>query len=219
MEGYVIRTPSAKATWTIIAVNLVIGFITIMLQYTNPRIFEEIIIRFSAIPIYTILGIQPYRLITSMFLHGSLLHLLLNMFTLFIFGPDVERVLGRARYLILYFLSGVAADYSHAYFIKTFYPIKQLLLTPSIGASGAIFGVMAAYAILFPFRRLFIFIGFPIVAPAIVAIFIMAFLQFLYALFEPFSQVAYAAHLGGFIAGLIIVLVYKPSIKKIYIPF
>jgi len=154
-----------------------------------------------------------------MFLHGGLLHLILNMFTLFIFGPDVERVLGRARYLLLYFASGVAADYAHAYFIETFYPIRQLLITPSIGASGAIFGVMAAFAVLFPYRRLFIFMGFPIVAPAIVAVFIMAGLQFLYALLTPLSQVAYAAHLGGFIAGLILTLIFKPSLRRVALQF
>ncbi len=218
MEGYIVRTPSAKATWTIIGMNLIIGLITIILQYSSPNLFREIIIRFSAVPIYTINGWEPYRLITSMFLHGGFIHLLLNMFALFIFGPDVERVLGRIRYLILYFVSGIIADYAHAYFILEFYPVRELLLTPSIGASGAIFGVMAAFAVFFPLRRLFIFIGFPIVAPAIVAVFIMALLQFAYALFNPFSQVAYAAHLGGFIAGLILALIYKPSLRRITFP-
>jgi len=219
MEGYIVRTPSAKATWTIIAINLIIGFTTIMIQYSDPALFNWIIWNFAAIPIYTLLGKQLYRLITSMFLHGGFIHLFLNMFTLFIFGPDVERVLGRGRYLLLYFASGLAADYAHAYFIKTFFPIRQLLITPSIGASGAIFGVMAAFAVLFPFRRLMIFIGFPIIAPAIVAIFIMAGLQFLYALFTPFSQIAYAAHLGGFLTGLILTLIFKPSLRRVTFTF
>ncbi len=219
MGGYIISTPSAKATWTIIGINTITGIATFIIQLTNPKLFNEIILNFSAIPILTIHGRAPYRLITSMFLHGDVIHLFLNMFALFIFGPDVERVLGRLKYLILYFASGIAASYAHAYFILTFYPAKQLLLVPSIGASGAIFGVMAAYAILFPLRRLFIFMGFPIIAPAIVAIFIMAALQFFYAVLAPFSQVAYAAHLGGFIAGLIITLIYKPTLKKVRIIF
>ena len=214
MHGYIAETPSAKATWTIIGVNLVIGFATIMMQYSNPRLFYWVIMNFSSIPVYTITGTQPYRLFTSMFLHGGFLHLLLNMFALFIFGPDVERVLGRIKYLILYFGSGLAADYFHAYFILSFFPAKNLLTVPSIGASGAIFGVMAAYAVLFPFRRLMIFIGFPIVAPAVVAVFVMAALQFLYALFTPFSEVAYAAHIGGFLAGLILTLIYRPFLKR-----
>ena len=214
MQGYVVQTPSAKATWAIIGINLLIGFATITMQYTNPRMFYWVIYNFSSIPVYTLMGVQPYRLVTSMFLHGGLLHLLLNMFALFIFGPDVERVLGRIKYLILYFGSGLAADYFHAYFIISFFPVKDLLMAPSIGASGAIFGVMAAYAVLFPFRRLMIFIGFPIVAPAVVAVFIMAALQILYAFFTPFSQVAYAAHIGGFLTGLILTLIYKPFLRR-----
>ena len=219
MEGYVISTPSARATWIIIGVNMVIGLATFAIQLANPRLFNEIILSFSAIPFLTILGREPYRLITSMFLHGDLIHLFLNMFALLIFGPDVERVLGRVKYLILYFASGIAADYAHAYFILTFYPAKQLLLTPSIGASGAIFGIMAAYAVLFPLRRVMFFMWFPVVAPAIVAILIMALLQVFYAFLMPFSQVAYAAHLGGFIAGLIITLIYRPMLRRVRIGF
>ncbi len=219
MNGYIVETPSAKATWTIIGINLLIGFATIMIDYTNPRLFNWIIWKFASIPVYTITAEQPYRLVTSMFLHGGFLHLFLNMFALFIFGPDVERVLGRTKYLILYFGSGLAADYFHAYFILSFFPIKSLLMTPSIGASGAIFGVMAAYAVLFPFRRLMIFIGFPIIAPAVVAVFIMAALQFLYALFTPFSEVAYAAHIGGFLTGLLLTLIYKPFLRRLTFKF
>ncbi|MDW8021402.1 MAG: rhomboid family intramembrane serine protease [Nitrososphaerota archaeon] len=215
MEGYVIRTPNAKATWTLIGINLVIGLATIILQYADPEAFNWTIYSFAAIPLYTINGWEPHRLITSMFLHGGFIHLVLNMFALIIFGPDVERVVGRARFLLLYFISGLVADYAHAYFILQFLPYRQFLLAPSIGASGAIFGVMAAFAVLFPFRRLMIFMGFPIIAPAMVAIFIMAVLQFLYAFFTPFSQVAYAAHLGGLAAGLIITLIYKPSLRKL----
>lgn len=219
MESYIIRNPSAKATWTLIGINIIIGLPTIILQYTDPKTFNWIIYSFAAIPLYTINVWEPYRLITSMFLHGGFIHLFLNMFALIVFGPDVERVVGKARFLLLYFVSGLVADYAHAYFILEFFPYRQFLLAPSIGASGAIFGIMAAFAILFPFRRLMIFMGFPIIAPAIVAIFIMAALQFLYALFMPFSQVAYAAHLGGFIAGLIITLIYKPSLRRFALEF
>jgi len=215
MEGYIARSPNANATWTIIGLNLLIGFFTEGLRYSSPKALEEIILRFSAIPIFTMKLIEPYRLITSMFLHGGFIHLFLNMFALFIFGPDIERVLGKVRYLFLYFFSGVAADFAHAYFIASLYPHPRLLITPSIGASGAIYGVMAAFAVLFPFRRIMIFVGFPFIAPALVAIAAMAMLQTLYALFDPFSQVAYAAHIGGFLAGLILTMIYKPSLKKV----
>ncbi len=215
MTAYIIRSKNANATWAIIGINLIVGFITLSLQYTSPREFTWIIVEFGSIPLYTVRWIQPYRLLTSMFLHGSFIHLFLNMFALFIFGPDIERVLGKARYLLLYFLSGVMADIIHAYFIAFFFPYKQLLLAPAIGASGAIFGVMAAFAVLFPFRRLVVFMGFPIIAPAIVVIVLMTLIQMVYAFLAPFSQVAYAAHIGGFLTGLILTLIYKPSLRRI----
>lgn len=217
MTAYIARSENANATWALIGVNVVIGLFTISLKYSSPQEFFNIILQLGAIPLYTIHWIQPYRLITSMFLHSGFIHLILNMFALFIFGPDIERVLGKTRYLLLYFLSGVMADVIHAYFIAFFYPYKQLLLTPAIGASGAIYGVMAAFAVLFPFRRLMVFMGFPVIAPAIVVIVLMAFLQTVYALLAPFSQVAYAAHVGGFITGLALTLIYKPSLRRVHV--
>jgi len=206
---YIARSENANATWTIIALNVIIS----ILAQGYPRIAYE----FGAIPLLTLKGIQPYRLVTSMFIHLDFIHLFFNMFALFIFGPDIERVLGKPRYLLLYFLSGIMADVIHAYFIAIFYPYKRLLWTPAIGASGAIFGVMAAFAVLFPFRRLMVFMGFPIIAPAVVVVVLMAFLQVLYALLAPFSQVAYAAHVGGFLTGLILALIYRPSLRRAYI--
>jgi len=217
MTAYIARSENANATWALIGVNVVVGLFTISLQLSSPEEFARMVSALGAIPIYTVHWVQPYRLLTSMFLHGGFVHLFLNMFTLFIFGPDIERVLGKPRYLLLYFLSGIMADVIHAYFIAIFYPYKRLLWTPAIGASGAIFGVMAAFAVLFPFRRLMVFMGFPIIAPAVVVVVLMAFLQVLYALLAPFSQVAYAAHVGGFLTGLILALIYRPSLRRAYI--
>lgn len=206
---YIARSENANATWAIIAVNVMV----FILAQGYPRIVYE----FGAVPLLTLKGIQPYRLVTSMFIHLDFLHIFFNMFALFIFGPDIERVLGKPRYLLLYFLSGVMAGIIHAYFILFFYPIRELLLTPAIGASGAIYGVMAAFAVLFPLRRLVVFVGFPIIAPAIVVVAFMAAIQTIYALLLPFSQVAYAAHVGGFLTGLILSLIYRPGIRRIRI--
>jgi len=76
--------------------------------------------------------------------------------------------------------------------------------------------VMAAFAVIFPFRRIMIFMGFPIIAPALLAIMLMAILQTIYAFFDPFSQVAYAAHVGGFIAGLLMAFTFKPSLRRVH---
>ena len=99
--GYIARTPNANATWTIIGVNALIGLPLILLKYNYPTVFMHVISEFGAIPILTINWIEPYRLITSMFLHSGFIHLVLNMFALFIFGPDIEMVLGKIRYLSL----------------------------------------------------------------------------------------------------------------------
>lgn len=207
---YVARSENSYLTWFIILANIVV-FILVRI---NPRIIWE----YATIPILTVTFTQPYRLVTSMFIHYDIFHLFFNMFALFIFGPDIEKVLGKPRYILLYFLSGFMAAIFHAYYIFIFFPVRELLTTPAIGASGAIYGVMAAFGILFPMRRLMVFFGFPIMAPAIIVIIVLALIQTLYAFAAPYSQVAYAAHVGGFITGLIITFAYKLGLKNSYIP-
>lgn len=207
---YVARSENSYLTWFIILTNIVV-FILVRI---NPRIILE----FATIPLLTVTFNEPYRLLTSMFIHYDIFHLFFNMFALFIFGPDIEKVLGKPRYLVLYFLSGLTAAIFHAYYILFFFPVRELLSTPAIGASGAIYGLMAAYGVLFPMRRLVVFFGFPIMAPAIVVIIVLALIQTLYAFAAPYSQVAYAAHVGGFITGLIITVAYKPGLRR-FVPY
>ncbi|MCS7125679.1 MAG: rhomboid family intramembrane serine protease [Aigarchaeota archaeon] len=203
---YVERSRNAYLTWSIISINIVFFLIV--------NLSPGLILYLGAVPIYTIFFKEPHRLLTSMFVHYDPIHLFFNMFALFIFGPEIERVIGKSRYLILYFLSGLTASIFHAYYIYLFFPIRTLLTTPAIGASGAIYGVMAAYGVLFPFRRLVAFVFFPIMAPALVVIIILALIQTLYAFIAPFSQVAYAAHVGGFITGLVITLIYRKGLRR-----
>lgn len=207
---YVARSENSYFTWFIILTNIIV-FILVRI---NPRFIWE----YATIPILTVTLTQPYRLLTSMFIHYDVFHLFFNMFALFIFGPDIEKVLGKSRYFLLYFVSGLMAAIFHAYYIFIFFPVRELLTTPAIGASGAIYGVMAAFGILFPMRRLLVFFGLPIMAPAIVVIVVLALIQTLYAFAAPYSQVAYAAHVGGFLTGLIITAAYKPKLKR-FIPY
>ncbi len=203
---YIARSENANATWIIILTNIIV----FLLVRLNPKL----VLDYATIPILTITFTQPYRILTSMFIHYDILHLFFNMFSLFIFGPDIEKVLGKPRYIALYFISGCMAAIIHAYYIFLFFPVRTLLTTPAIGASGAIYGVMAAYGVLFPTRRLIAFIGFPIMAPAIIVIIILALIQTLYAFVAPYSQVAYAAHVGGFITGLIMTLIFRQGLRK-----
>jgi membrane associated rhomboid family serine protease len=140
-------------------------------------------------------------LLTSMFMHGGLMHLLGNMWFLWIFGDNIEHDLGKARYLAFYLLCGLLASLAHV-MMNTQGPSATI---PSLGASGAISGVMGAYLVLHPQRRVtVIFFRMVTDVPGIVAVGIWFAFQILSSFMdgsEGGGGVAYAAHIGGFIAG------------------
>ncbi|WP_121352292.1 rhomboid family intramembrane serine protease [Flavisolibacter nicotianae] len=152
-------------------------------------------------------------LFTSMFMHGGWAHLFGNMLFLLIFGDNIEDAMGHRRYFTFYLLCGVLAGLSHVLF--TAYTAQSVFL-PSLGASGAISGVMGGYILLFPARRVKLWIFFFIVAvPAVIAVGLWFVFQVLSGLGmlggDDASGVAYAAHIGGFIAGLLLVKAFdKP---------
>ncbi|GBC91719.1 Rhomboid protease GluP [bacterium HR15] len=132
---------------------------------------------------------------TSMFLHGGWLHLIGNMWSLWIFGNNVEDTLGHWRYLILYLVWGYLAAWSHI--LPNMYSD-----VPVVGASGAIAGVMGAYALLFPHARLdCVLLFFVLTFVEVPAIFFLIF-WFVSQFFVASPGVAYLAHIGGFVAGL-----------------
>lgn len=141
-------------------------------------------------------------LLFSMFMHGSLMHLFGNMLYLWIFGDNLEHRLGHIRYLIFYLICGVIASLSHVF-------LNADSFIPSLGASGAISGVLGGYLLLFPKRQVrVIMLRMLTTVPAIVAI----GLWFLFQVIEGYLNrgasgggVAYAAHIGGFIAGLVLI--------------
>lgn len=144
-------------------------------------------------------------LLTSMFMHGGIIHLLGNLWFLWIFGDNVEDALGHVRYLLFYLTAGVLASLAH---VLATYGFGGNLYIPSLGASGAISGVLGAYLLLHPHRRvLVILFRFLTYVPAYVAIGIWFVFQLVNGLgaFGGGSQVgggvAYAAHIGGFLAG------------------
>jgi membrane associated rhomboid family serine protease len=156
-------------------------------------------------------------LFTSMFLHGGLLHIASNMLYLFIFGDNVEDRMGHMRFLVFYFLCGLAAGITHIV-------VNAGSSTPSIGASGAIAGVLAAYLRLFPHAevRTLVFIGPLILVPRIAAGFLIVFwfiTQFISGITtlgaptDTSGGVAVWAHIGGFIAGLVLVQIMAPRPK------
>jgi membrane associated rhomboid family serine protease len=162
-------------------------------------------------------GLQPtpfsvyLTLLTSMFMHGGLAHIFGNMLFLWIFGDNIENALGHARYLIFYLVCGVLASLAHVFTTVAFATNPSGLLIPSLGASGAISGVLGAYILLYPSRRVRAFLfNILTTVPAWVAVGLWFAFQLVSGLgiLGGGSQeggVAYAAHVGGFIAGLVLV--------------
>jgi membrane associated rhomboid family serine protease len=162
-------------------------------------------------------GLQPtpisvyITLLTSMFMHGGIAHLLGNMLFLWIFGDNLEDRLGHVRYLVFYLVCGVIASLAHVLTTVAFSADQSSLLIPSLGASGAISGVLGGYILLYPHRsvRAFMF-NILTTVPAWVAVGLWFAFQLISGLgmLGGGSQqggVAYAAHIGGFIAGLVLI--------------
>ncbi|GBD36052.1 Rhomboid protease GluP [bacterium HR36] len=147
-------------------------------------------------------GTVYLTLLTSMFLHGSILHLLGNMWFLWIFGDNLEDALGRMRYLVFYICSGLIADVAHI-LVSLGEPERYI---PTLGASGAISGVLGGYIYLFP-KSWVTGILFRIVVtmPAMYALGIWFAYQLVMAWLDQGGGVAYMAHIGGFLGGLLLV--------------
>ncbi|HEU5236264.1 MAG TPA: rhomboid family intramembrane serine protease [Pyrinomonadaceae bacterium] len=161
----------------------------------------------TPIPVYL-------TLITSMFMHGGIAHIFGNMLFLWIFGDNVEGRLGHIRYLIFYLTCGILAGLAHVFATYAMASNESTLLVPSLGASGAISGVLGGYLLLFPTNRVIVLLSwFVVPVPAFVAIGMWFVFQLISGLgvLGSGSQaggVAYAAHIGGFIAGLILINVF-----------
>jgi len=163
---------------------------------------------------YTVpgLGITPISvyitLITSVFMHGSIAHIFGNMIFLWIFGDNIENKTGHLRYLIFYLFCGVLASLAHVYVTEV---LKGDPLIPTLGASGAISAVLGAYLLLFPRKRVSVLIFYFITdMPAIVVIGIWFLFQIVSGLGllgggAESGGIAYGAHIGGFIAGMILI--------------
>ena len=207
---------------SILLLNIVAFFFE--LSYGSTGSLENLFMAAGVVPIeFThgvvvgptpLLGTPITTLFTSMFLHGGLLHIASNMLYLFIFGDNVEDKLGHFRFLIFYFLGGIVAGITHIV-------VNADSALPSIGASGAIAGVLAAYLRLFPHAqvRTLLFIGPFILVPRIAAGFLILFwfatqffsgIMSLGATTQETSGVAVWAHIGGFLGGLVLLEVLRP---------
>lgn len=150
-------------------------------------------------------------LLSAMFMHGDLMHLGGNMLYLWIFGDNVEDRMGHVKFLIFYLLCGLLASAAHIFFGPS-------SMIPSLGASGAIAGVLGAYLILFPRQGVRVFqFGSVVQVPALIVIGLWGLLQFLNgfgSLGREGGGVAYMAHVGGFVAGMALVFLFRNPARE-----
>ena len=153
---------------------------------------------------------------SSMFLHGGWLHLIGNMLYLWIFGNNVEDAMGHVRFVTFYLVCGIIAVFSHA----LIEPSSQI---PMIGASGAISGVLGAYALIYPHAKVLVIlpIGFYLQLLRLPAYWVLGAwfaIQIISSLMTPAGQpgVAWFAHIGGFVAGLVLVILFKRSDIRLF---
>ncbi len=205
-------------TLSLIAANIIIFFFQISLGQNDALLF---IYKTAVIPyeITNLTDLQPYGLVpppvtllSSVFIHGGVLHLAGNMLYLWIFGDNIEDRLGHLRFLVFYFSAGAVASLVHVL-------TDPLSLTPVVGASGAIAGLLGAYMLLYPRAKIqtliyfFVFVRF-VWVPAIFFLGLWFLLQLLNS--TAGGQVAWFAHIGGFVTGMAVVLLFglrKPGKK------
>jgi membrane associated rhomboid family serine protease len=211
-------------TWALILSNCVVFLFQ---ESLNPLELQKFLARFALIPAryFEIIAYADAHLtpadfvpfVTMMFLHGGWLHLIFNMWTLWLFGPAIEDRLGHGRYLAFYLACGLAASLAHLAF-------NLASKVPAVGASGAIAGVLGCYLGLFPLSRIIVLV--PILflplffeVPAFVFIGLWFLLQVFQGTLELLTPstgggVAWWAHIGGFITGLLLIPFFQRSAQS-----
>ena len=203
------------ATWVIILVNGLVFLFELSLPLAQ---LEQLVAALGMVPVRLAADPTAYwTVLTSMFLHGSWMHFIGNMWMLYLFGDNVEDRMGPLRFLVFYLLCGVAAGLTHC----AANPASSM---PTVGASGAIAGVLGAYFILFPTARIITLVPllfFPLFVE-VPAVFYLG-LWFLSQLFSGtlsivgsqfYEGVAWWAHVGGFFAGIALLPLFKTSARQ-----
>lgn len=207
----------------LLLLNVVMYLITIL---TGNFMYENFALFYFKSPFF-----KPFQLVTHMFMHGGFTHILFNMYTLFIFGSVLERVWGGQKFLLYYFVTGIGAALLHlgvmylqlqgyiaevnAGNIYAQANIQALLTTPTVGASGAIYGLLLAYGMLFP-NNIMQLIFPPIALKAKWFVLIFGALELLLGLSGRGGNVAHFAHLGGMIFGFFLILYWKKNNRMYY---
>ncbi len=212
-------------TVALIAINVLVFAYQITLA---PRASQLMIYKYGAIPAVVVgkeslapavAAIPPiFSVFTSMFLHGGFFHIIGNMLYLWIFGNNIEDAMGRVRYLAFYLVCGFAASLSHIL-------SDTASVIPSIGASGAISGVLGAYLLLYPRAQVLVLIPLGLFTrllyiPAGIVLGFWFLMQIFSSAISPSEGggVAWWAHIGGFVAGLVLVGIFKKRKVRFFNP-
>ena len=202
-------------TYTFISLNVLIFF---MEANFPPEVLDNFILMFGAVPNQIVSGENLHALLTCMFLHGGWMHLFGNMLFMWIFADNIEATLGSFRFLIFYVMAGIIAAFAHIFF-----NIDSSI--PMVGASGAIAGVLGAYLVMYPqsqVKVLFILFFFrPFYWPAWVFLGIWGAQQIISGVGEltvtaDTAGVAYWAHIGGFVFGVLAGIYFRSTRERAY---
>jgi len=198
-------TPGVKLIVLVCTGVFLLQTLALLLGEPNYTVYKWILKWFGLIPA-AVTGLLPPRIwqpFTYIFLHGGLWHLLINMLMLWMFGRDLELIWGKRRFLNYFFLCGTGAGAIEV-IVKTI-PVffgAQPSVTPTIGASGAIFGILIANAVLFPDRRIWL-IPLPVTIPMRPYVAVMGAIEFFSTLGSGGDNVSHLCHLGGMLVGYI----------------
>ncbi|MBK8486416.1 MAG: rhomboid family intramembrane serine protease [Chitinophagales bacterium] len=215
---------------------LIINGLVFLATLTFPSLIEKLAMYYPTSPEF-----QPYQIITHLFTHGSFGHVFFNMFALWMFGAVLENVWGGKRFLIYYFITGIGATllYTGVHAIQLYqitgsispdilkegyiignYSESNLstlraIFSPLVGASGAVYGVLLAYGMLFPNTLIYIYFLLPLKAKYLVMI-LTAIELYMGFINNPADNVAHFAHLGGMLVGFVLIKYWQKSKTKFY---
>ena len=207
----------------LIILNVMMFLITLL---TGNFMYEKFSLFYFQSPLF-----KPYQIITHMFMHGGFFHILFNMYTLFIFGSVLENVWGGKKFLLYYLVTGVGAAIIHSLVMYieassltqameagNFLAQEKmfaLMRTPTVGASGAIYGLLLAYGMLFPNSVMQLLFP-PVALKAKYFVLIFGALELFLGLSNTGSDIAHFAHLGGMIFGYFLIIYWKKNNRMYY---
>lgn len=200
-----------RITYYLIIINVLVFLLELTLS--SSRQLESFLMQYSCSPYYILHGYRLYTLLTSMFIHFGLFHLVGNMYFLGIFGDNMEEVLGRKRFLVLYLVSGVVAALIQCLFIPSTSTVHMA------GASGAISGVMGAYLIKYPSKKLKVLWGWSLLSISVSTYLILwLVMQVAFASLEVSGSVgggvAFLANISGFMAGVVLYFLLRSERRE-----